>query len=158
MHSCTAWRRSAYLAVLSLQLLLSACSQPPAAEQGIHQALAEMVTAIEQRDSGAIGNRLDAQFQSSGSGHAMSSRKDALRLLLAVFYRHRNISVTLTNIDVIPDNMNRNRASASFNALTTGGDGGLLPSTAQLYRVQSEWVFNDEWQMLSLSAKRALEP
>ncbi len=144
--------------MLALQLLVSACGEPPAAEQGIRAALEDMATALEQRDSGVIGNHLDEQFQSNG-GHGISNRKDAMRLLLAVFYRHQSISVTLTNIEVTPDGMNRDRASASFNALTTGGDGGLLPASAQLYRVESDWQLSDgEWRMTRLQAKRALEP
>lgn len=145
--------------MLALQLLLGGCGEPPAAEQGVRTALENMASALEQRDSGVIGDHLDENFHSSGQGHGISNRKDAMRMLLAVFYRHQSISVTLTNIEVTPDGMNRDRASATFNALTTGGDGGLLPATAQLYRVESDWQLSDgEWRMTAMKARRALEP
>ena len=118
-----------------------------------------MSSALEERDSGVIGDRLDEGFQSSGSGYHLETRKEAMRMLMAIFYRHKSISVTLTNIEVTPDGMNRDRATATFNALATGGDGGLLPSSAQLYRVESDWLLSDgEWRMTSVSAKKALAP
>lgn len=150
-------RRPAYLAVLLSQLLLSACGETPPAERGVTEALDRLGAAIEARDSGDVMAHLHEHFQSRGSGGAMD-RDGASRTLMAVFYRHREIRVMLSNVEVVPDGTNRERASARFNALVTGGRGGILPDTAQLYRVESDWRLEDgEWQLLSLHAKRALE-
>lgn len=148
--------RPAYLALLCLQLLLAGCSQTPT-EEAIRTELESMAAAIEARQSGAVASRLHEDFISEGT-HGGMDRRAVQRTLMAIFYRHQDISVTLTNIQVTPDPVNRSRASATFNALTTGGDGGLLPSSGELYRVESEWqLVDDEWKLLKLSGKRALE-
>lgn len=155
MQTSTRIRHLLYLCVVLTQLLVAGCSSPPT-EQAITDALNEMAVALQERESGPVMSRLHESFHSEGSGSTMN-RRDIQRLLLAAFYRHQNISMTLTNIRVETDAMNKSRATAYFNALTTGGDGGWLPNTAQLYRVESEWVFDGDWMMQSLSAKRALE-
>lgn len=148
--------RPAYLALLCLQLLLTGCSQTPT-EEAIRTEIEELAAAIEARQSAAVASRLHEDFISEGA-HGGMDRRTAQRTLMAIFYRHKNISVTLTNIQVTPDPVNRSRANATFNALTTGGDGGLLPSSGELYRVESEWqLVDDEWKLLKLSGKRALE-
>lgn len=150
-------RRPAYLALLALQLsLLAGCSRTPA-EEAIRQSLIDMAAALEARNSATIIEHLDENFRSEGA-HGGLDRRGVQRTLMLIFYRHRDISVTLTNIQVEPDPVNRSRASATFNALTTGGDGGLLPTSGELYRVESEWRLVDgEWKLLSISGKRALE-
>ena len=155
MKTSTRIRHSLYLCVVLTQLLVTGCSSPPT-EQAITDALHEMAGALQDRESSPVLDRLHENFRSEGAGSTMN-RRDIQRLLLATFYRHQSISVTLTNIRVETDTMNKNRATAYFNALTTGSDGGWLPNTAQLYRVESEWVLDGDWMMQSLSAKRALE-
>ena len=148
-------RQTAYLCLVLLQLLLAGCSRPPA-EDAIRAALSDMAQALEARDSGPVMDRLDDSFHAR-SGNGELSRRDVQRLLLASFYRHQSISVTLSNIQVQTDGSQR--ARVTFNALTTGGSGNSwLPDTAQLYRIDSQWVLNDDWQLLSAEARRALEP
>lgn len=85
-------------------------------------------------------------------------KAEARRLLMAVFYRHRDVSVNLANVRVEPDGMNADRATARFNALVTGGRGGLLPEEARLYRVESEWQLEGRrWQLRELEARRMLD-
>src|SRR5690606_12032944 len=148
--------RPDYLPLLSLELRLAGRSQAPPVE-AIRTEITELAAAIEARQSAAVASRLHEDFISEGA-HGGMDRRAVQRTLMAIFYRHRDISVTLTNIQVTPDPVNRSRASATFNALTTGGDGGLLPSSGELYRVESEWqLVDDEWKLLKLSGKRALE-
>jgi hypothetical protein len=161
MSTSTKLRHSAYLALLALQLIISGCAETPA-EKGIAAALEEITLALEQRQSGAVMEHLHENFRSEGP-HGDMDRKQVHKILLATFYRHQNISVTLTNLQVQPDAMNKDRADATFNVFSTGGSGGLLPDTGQIYRVTSQWQRletwqgNGNWQLLSLNAKRALD-
>lgn len=154
-------RHSAYLGLIALQLLSGGCSETPA-EHGIALALEEITVALEERQSGAVMAHLHENFHSNGPRGGMD-RKQVHKVLLATFYRHQNISVAVTNLQVQPDAMNKDRADATFNVFTTGGSGGLLPNTGQIYRVTSQWQKldtwpgNGDWQLLSLNAKRALD-
>lgn len=154
-------RHSAYLGLITLQLLTSGCSEAPA-EKGIASALEKITVALEERQSGAVMEHLHENFRSDGP-HGDMDRKQVHKVLLATFYRHQNISVTLTNLQVQPDAMNKDRADATFNIFSTGGSGGLLPDTGQIYRITSQWQRLEtwqgggEWKLVSLNAKRALD-
>jgi hypothetical protein len=136
--------------------LLTGCSQPPV-EEAITQAITDMARAIEQRQTGTVMDGLHPELQISERSHGTVGRDEARRLLMAVFYRHRNINIILTNIQVTPDSLRDDRATARFNALVTGGSGGLLPDRAQLYRIDSDWQYDGDWKLISLQALRALE-
>lgn len=156
----TATRIAAYILLLSAQLLLlGGCGKapPPGAEAAISQHIEEMAEGIRNRRSGDVHTHLAEDFQLDQGNQSMT-RDDARRMMTAIFMRHRNISVNLTNIRVELDSGSSSRASARFNALVTGGSGGILPDTAQLYRVESDWQLIDgEWMLVSASARRALE-
>jgi uncharacterized protein (DUF849 family) len=138
-------------------LWLAGCTETPATEDAISQTIKELAQAIEERNSGAVISHLHKDLQINESNHGALDLEQARRLLMATFFRHRNINVLLTNIQVTPDNLRDDLASAQFNALVTAGSGGILPSDAQLYRIQSDWRNDGEWKLLSLQAKRALE-
>jgi hypothetical protein len=143
---------------MALQALwLTACGTPAPAEQAISQAIKNLAEGIEQRDSSAVVEHLHEDLQINESNHGSLDLDQARRIMTAAFFRHRNISVVLTNIQVIPDNIREDLASAHFNALVTGGSGGILPDRAQLYRVESQWLNDGDWKLVSLQAKRALE-
>lgn len=143
---------------MALQALwLAGCGEPAPAEQAISKAIHDMAAGIEQRDSGAVVEHLHAQLQINESNHGSLDLDQVRRIMTATFFRHRNISVVLTNIQVTPDDIRDDLASANFNALVTGGSGGILPDRAQLYRIESQWRNDGEWQLVSLQAKRALE-
>lgn len=142
------------LCLIVLQLMITSCSTPPA-EEGINRAIDEMVEALESRHSGPVMDRLHENFRGEGV-RGLMDRKQAQKLLLLIFYRHQSISVTVTGTEILPDTVNQNRASATFNVLVTGGSGGLIPDTGQIYRVKSEWQYDDDWQLLSVKSKRAL--
>ena len=153
-------KRTAYGSLLLLQatllVALAACSAPPA-EDGIQDALREMAEAIEARQAGPVVRRLAAEFSLARHGEALD-REQSRRLLAATLLRYPEISVTLTNVTVLPDGARTDLAEARFNVLTTGGSGALLPDTGQLYRVESLWRLEDgDWLMVSASARRLME-
>ncbi|MDF1628786.1 MAG: hypothetical protein P1U78_03225 [Alcanivoracaceae bacterium] len=152
------WLRATAYTVIALQALwLAACGTPPAAEQAISKAIKEIAEGIEQRDSSAVVEHLHPDLQINERNHGSLDLDQARRIMTATFFRHRNISVVLTNIQVTPDNIREDLATAHFNALVTGGSGGILPDQAQLYRVESQWLNDGDWKLVSLQAKRALE-
>lgn len=151
------FRSSASALLILLALWLTACSKPVATEDAISQAIKDIAQAIEERNSSAVITHLHEDLQINESSRGVLDLEQARRLLMATFFRHRNINVLLTNIQVTPDNLRDDLASAQFNALVTGGSGGILPSQAQLYRIHSTWRNDGEWQLVSLQAKRALE-
>lgn len=150
-------RPTAYLLLLFAQLALVGCTPPTPAEEGVREALRKLAIAVEEREAGDVMGALHEEFRNMGHGGPMD-RKDARRLVMAVFYRHQNISVNLANVRVEPDGMNQDRVVARFNALVTGGRGGVIPEEARLYRVESVWQRqNGEWKLLVLEGRRMLD-
>lgn len=153
----TVSRSSSYGLLVLAMLWLAGCGSPPPTEEAVGRAIKEMAQAIEERSTGAVISHLHEDLQVNESSHGALDLEQARRLLMATFFRHRNISVLLTNIQVTPDNLRDDLAEAQFNALVTGGSGGILPNQAQLYRINSQWRHDGEWKLISLQAKRALE-
>lgn len=150
-------RPTAYLLLLLAQLALIACTPPTPAEEGVREALRKLALAIEERDTGEVMGALREDFRNIGSGGPMN-KKDARRLVMAVFYRHQDISVNLANVRIEADGMNQDRAVARFNALVTGGRGGVIPEEARLYRVESVWEREgNDWRLKELIGRRMLD-
>jgi len=150
-------RATAYTLIALLTLWLSGCGRPEPTEDAITRAIKEMAAALEQREASPIVDRLHEELVIREGIHGALGKEQAGRMLTATFFRHRDITVVLTNIQVTADSIREDRASASFNALVTGGSGGILPDRAQLYRINSEWQNDDDWKLVSMEAKRALE-
>jgi hypothetical protein len=156
MKTSPFWRPTAYTLILLQALWLGGCSKPPT-EEAIRLAIGEMASALEQRKVGPIADRLHDELEIRESAHGTLGSEQARRMLTAVFMRHRNINVVVTNIQVLPDSLREDRATARFNALVTGGSGGILPDRAELYRIDSEWHYDGDWKLLRIDARRALE-
>lgn len=150
-------RATAYTLIALLTLWLSGCGQPEPAEDAITRAIKEMAEALEQREASPIVERLHDELVIREGIHGALGKEQAGRMLTATFFRHREISVVLTNIQVTADSIREDRAEATFNALVTGGSGGILPDRAQLYRISSEWQNDGDWKLIAMEAKRALE-
>lgn len=142
--------------ISALASLLLACSKPPAKE-AIATAIKELAAAIEARQSSTVLGYLGDDFTLQESRQGNLDREEVKRLMMLVFYRHRETSIVLTQIDITLDPVRTDKAEARFNALVTGGSGGILPDQAELYRLNSEWRLDGDWQLQQLSAKRALE-
>lgn len=150
-------RATAYTLFVLLTLGLNGCAPREPAEDAIRRTIEELAAAMEARDSAAVMERLHDKLSASERRQGQFGKDEARRLLTAVFFRHRQISVVVTNIQVTPDTVRDDLASASFNALVTGGQGGLLLERAELYRVHSEWQLDGDWKLLRIDARRALE-
>ena len=142
-----------------LQLVfIGACSSPPADDvEAITANIRAMAEALQDRNARQISRHISDDFDWR-LGERDMNREDTRRMMTAIFMRHQNINVVLTNIQVNMDPASSRRASARFNALVTGGSGGILPSTAQLYRVESDWALTDgDWLLVGGRARRAME-
>jgi len=150
--------RSVLLLILFASLGLWGCSEPPPpAEDSITAEIQAMRQAVVEGDSGSARKRLhkDFRLQERNTTH---DRKAAEQLVTGLLYYYTNISVTLTNIQVHPDPLRDDQASATFNALVVAGRGGFLPETGQLFRVESTWTLDgNAWKLREAVARRALE-
>ena len=146
------------IVTVSLTLLLTACFSPPAEDTEIIAAtIRELAEAAQERNTRRVNRHISEDFELTLGGQEMS-RDDTRRMMTAIFMRHRNITVVLTNVQVEIDPGSSRRAQARFNALVTGGSGGILPETAQLYRVESDWeLTNGDWMLTGGRARGIME-
>ena len=149
---------TALAALLLVPMLFSACSSPPQDDsEAITANIHAMADAVRERNARQVNRHISDDFGLSLSERDMT-REDTRRMMTGIFMRHQNINVVLTNIQVEMDPGSSRRAIARFNALVTGGSGGILPSTAQLYRVESDWELTDgDWLLVGGRARRAME-
>lgn len=133
------------LLVLSVLVMASACTRA-APEQALRDAVAQMQAHIQDRDAGGLHGLLDEDF----AGPDGMDRRDARRLATAMMLRHRAIGLTSGPLDV--QLQGADRATVRATVALTGGSGGLLPDSANSYRVESAWRRRgDDWRLLSLS-------
>ena len=138
----------AYLLLLVLQLMIAGCSQSPP-EEAIRHALDELEQAIEDGDTGTIMDRLTDNANVS-RGHPMN-RKELQRTLIAAFFRYPKRQVTLAGIRIEVDPVSRKTARVRFTAIVWGGR-NLLPENGDSYQVDSHWVYDGNWKIVSLDA------
>jgi len=137
--------RLSTLLLLSLSLLLAACSREPALEPLLERVEA-LQHAIENRQTDTAIDMLSDDFV-TGKGQ---NRKDAQRLLLFHTMRHQSITILRTQTDAEFDAGYRDRAIVRFNAIVTGGK-GWLPEQGRSYRVESRWQFSGgDWYLAEL--------
>ncbi len=132
------------LAVLCVLIAaLTACSKSPP-EQAVRQQLKALQSAIDTRDAGAMHDLLAGDFIGN---HGMD-RRSARQLALAVFLRHRAVGARLGPVTV--ETRSETEATAKFSLLATGGDGGLLPRSGQVFDVETGWQLEDgKWRLLN---------
>lgn len=124
-------------------LLLTACSQS-ASETRLLERVDALEQAIQNKQNDTAIDILSEQFRTGRN----ETRKDAQRLLLFHAMRNQSISIVRSNTRAELDPLYQDQASVSFNALVTGGDGGLLPARGNSYRVESGWIFVDgDWYL-----------
>lgn len=143
--------------LLSL-LGLAGCSRP-APDDAIAAAIHEMADALGNRQASVIRNRLAEDFELlQYEGRTRMNRDETRRTLAGLLLRYPDIRVVITQVSVVPDGVREDLAEARFNALVTGGQGGLLPEQGQLFRVHSDWQYLDgDWRVIRASAARPLE-
>lgn len=141
-----------------LALLLTGCGSPPPAEQAIEAALARIETAIESQNPVALMMEVHSDFSYQRGDSEPLNRTMAKTLATHTLRSYRSVSVTLTNIQVEPDSIREDMANVRFNALVTAGGGrSFLPEDGNLYRIDSVWLFDDDWKVQQMTVRRALE-
>jgi hypothetical protein len=125
-----------------LCLVLCACSRT-APEEALRQEVDAMRTAVEARDVGELSDGIADDF----IGPEGMDRKGATRLAQVVFLRNRDVGVTMGPLDIA---MREGGATVKFTAALTGGSGGMLPASGQVYDVSTTWRRkDDEWELVS---------
>jgi hypothetical protein len=124
-------------------LALVACSQDSPG-QAVRKQVEAMQAAIDARDAGDIDGLLADDF----IGNEGMDRRGVKQLAAAVFLRHRDVTAKVGPVSV--ELRGETDAIARFSVLATGGSGGLLPDSGQVYQVETGWRLVDgEWKLLS---------
>lgn len=139
------WAR--ILGTLAVAWLLMApvlgCSRT-SPEQAVRQQLDALQSAIDARDAKAIHGLLAEDFVGNGG----MDRRGARQVALAVFLQHREIGARLGPVKI--EMRGDTEAAAKFTVLATGGSGGLLPETGQVFEVETGWRLEDgKWRLLN---------
>lgn len=144
-------RGTAMRMALALLLALAGGCGKPAPGQAVRSQLEALQAAIDARDAGAVEDLLAADFV----GNDGIDRRAAKQLAAGLFLRHRDVAAKLGPVEV--ELRGDADAVARFNVLVTGGSGGLLPDSGQVYRVETGWRRSDgEWRLLNAGWKPAL--
>ena len=122
---------------------MTACSRP-SPEQAVREQLEVLQSAINARDARAVQDLLAEEF----IGNQGIDQRGARQLAAAVFMRHGDVGARIGPITV--EIRSDTEATAIFNVLATGGDGGLLPGSGQVFDVETGWRLEDgKWRMLN---------
>ncbi|MCH8542554.1 MAG: nuclear transport factor 2 family protein [Alcanivorax sp.] len=151
-------KHTRFTALLLCALVLAGCSKTPP-EEAIEAAIREMAEAVSERRASPVNARLSDDFVlEQYGGQSVMDRSDTRRMMAGLLLRYQDIRVVITNVSVTPDTQRDDLAQASFNALVTGGHGGLLPAQGQLFRVSTDWRLDgSDWQVTRVNARRAPE-
>ena len=115
----------ASLALATALLALAGCRKP-APEQALRDTISRMRAAVEARDADALVEPLADDF----IGPEGMDRTGARRMAQLLFLRNGKVGATLGPLDV---QVQGQGATVRFTAAITGGSGGLLPDSAQVY-------------------------
>jgi len=133
--------------LFAILLLFAGCSHT-ASEVALRGALDRLQESGEKR---AIGDFMDLVHEDFSGNGGEFDRAGLERLLRLVAMRHQSIGVTRTSTTI---EMHGELAEVRMSLLVTGGAGGLIPETGQLFETNSSWRFADgEWQVVSASWK-----
>jgi hypothetical protein len=131
-------------------LLVVACSRT-SPEQAVRHRIDAMQAAIDARDAGAVDDLIADDFV----GNDGLDKRGARQLAVAMFLRYRDVSAKIGPATV--ELRGARDAVARLSVLATGGSGGLLPDSGQVYEVETGWRLEDgEWKLLNASWKPKL--
>ncbi len=129
--------------VAMVLLACNACSRE-SPEQALRLQVDAMQAAMEARDAGDVHALLAEDFV----GNDGLDRRGARQLAAGVFLRHRDVAARFGPVQV--DMRGQGDAIARFTVLATGGSGGLLPDSGQVFDVETGWRLVDgQWQLLN---------
>jgi hypothetical protein len=135
---------------LAACLLVCACSRA-SPEQAVLDRIGAMQEAVDARDAGAIDDLIADDFV----GNEGLDKRGARQLAAGMFLRYRDVSAKIgpATVELRGDR----DAVARFSVLATGGSGGFLPDSGQVYQVETGWRLVDgDWKLLSASWKEKL--
>jgi len=134
--------RSALILLLACCVAALPACRRAAPEQRLRDTVAELQQAIDGRDAKAVEAVLADDFV----GNDGLDRVAVRRLAAAIFLQHREVAVRLGALDVVLTDADH--ATVTFTAAVSGGSGGLLPDSAQIYDVRTGWRLQDgDWRM-----------
>jgi len=117
-------------------------------EQALRMQVEAMQAAFEARDAGEVHALLAEDF----IGNEGLDRRGARQLAAGVFLRHREVGARFGPVHV--EIRSDRDAIARFTVLATGGSGGLLPESGQVFDVETGWrLLDGEWRLLSAAWK-----
>ena len=129
----------------ALLAIAGGCSRTPP-EEAVRDRIDGLQAAVDARDAGAVEDVLAADF----IGNDGLDRQGARRLAAGMFLQFRDVSAKLGPATV--EMRGERDAVANFSVLATGGSGGLLPESGQVYEVETGWRLVDgDWVLLSAS-------
>lgn len=141
----------AWLAPALLVLALLGCSRTPP-EERLRAAMSGLQASIEQRDAKELQSYLAEDFV----GPDGLDREGARRMAQVLFLRHRDVGVRTGPEEVT---LQAGHATVRFSAAVTGGAGGLLPDSTQVYDVESGWrEEEDTWRLTSVRWSPKFQP
>lgn len=133
------------LAALAALLLTGgiACSRD-SPERALRLQVEALQAAIEARNAGDVQAILAEDF----IGNDGLDRRGARQLAVATFLRHRDIAARFGPVQV--EMRGQGGAVARFTVLATGGSGGLMPESGQVFDVETGWREVDgDWRLLT---------
>jgi ketosteroid isomerase-like protein len=131
-------------------LLAVACSRT-SPEQAVRKQVEAMQSAIDARDARAVDDLLADDFV----GNDGLDKRGTRQLAVGMFLRYRDVSAKIGPATV--ELRGERDAVARFSVLATGGSGGLLPDSGQVYQVETGWrLIDGEWKLLSAEWKPKL--
>jgi hypothetical protein len=137
-------------AALALAGVLSGCGGA-APEQAVRAQLQALQQAIDARDAGEVEDLMAEDFV----GNDGMDRRATKQLAAGVFLRYRDVGAKLGPVEV--ELRGDDAAIARFDVLATGGSGGVLPDSGQVYRVETGWRrVGGEWKLFNASWKQRM--
>ncbi|MDH5833728.1 nuclear transport factor 2 family protein [Luteimonas kalidii] len=125
-----------------LALLASGCARTDP-EQALRETVAQLQSAIEERDPAAMQQHLAEDF----IGNDGLDRDGARRLAGAMLLRYRDLAIDAGPLQVDIDGTH---AVVRFTAVLRGGSGRLLPESARVYEVETGWRLQQgDWRLTS---------
>ena len=138
-----------FLRTLALCMVLAACAKTPP-EQALRRTIDDMHAAVEARDVSGLSDGIARDFIGPGG----MDRTAARRLAQLVFLRNQKVGMTVGPLDIA---MREGGATVRFTAAMTGGSGGLLPQSGQVYDVTTGWRQDGgEWELVTAEWKEKL--
>lgn len=136
-----------WIMILALVLLgLQACGDGASPEDRLRAAINEMETAAEEGRRGDFMDRVAADFSGQGGRLGQQDLADLLRVQIL---RHSRVHAVISGIDI---ELIGDRATASINALLTGGPSAWLPESGRLFRIRTGWKLDDREDWILISA------